>query len=131
MAFPASLSQGDSATEVNPTTWNAIIDFDNAIKDFLLTPQSISDADTTPDVGTYHKFKTANTGTTTITNFDNATIGQEIVIFFDDENTTVQSNANVLLQGGEDFTGSQYDKLVLYKWASTLWVEIDRKTPLP
>lgn len=62
---------------------------------------TFTDGDTTPSVAGITHAKTANTGATTITNFDDpAAGGQELLIVFGDANTTIADNANIKLQGG-------------------------------
>lgn len=55
--------------------------------------------DTTPSVKDGRYFSTANTLATTITNFDDAISGQEIQIFFNDNNTTLKFSGVTNLKG--------------------------------
>lgn len=89
--------------------------------------QAFSDADATPDVTGYSTFKTANTGSTTITDFDGGAIGQKITVLINDANTTIQDNANIKLQADQDFAGLQYDSIEFIQWSAGLWVETGRK----
>lgn len=61
------------------------------------------DGDATPSVGNTYPttFRTANTGPTTITNFDDGFNGQEFVLVINDVYTTIAHNANVILDGGK------------------------------
>lgn len=60
----------------------------------ILPRITFTDGDTTPSVLDEAYFVTANTGATTITDFDDGVAGQQIVVEVGDANTTV------------DFTGS-------------------------
>lgn len=66
--------------------------------------------DATPSVGAARRFKTANTSATTITAFDDARIGQEIVVLIDDANTTVDFTGTTLTgNGGSDWSPGDGD----------------------
>jgi hypothetical protein len=52
---------------------------------------------TTPDVSGYEIFRTLNTVPTTITNFTGGYIGQELLIFCTDNNTTIQHNGGSII----------------------------------
>ena len=57
---------------------------------------SFTDADATPSVANGTYFVTANTGATTITDFDDAVLGQEIIVEIGDANTTIDFTASGL-----------------------------------
>lgn len=82
----------------------------NSGSDTLFT---FADGDTTPSIARGSFFATANTGATTITDFDDAvnSTGQEFFLRFDDANTTLDlsGNANMVGNGGVDFTGAVND----------------------
>lgn len=65
----------------------------------------IADGDTTPSVEQYGRFRTNNTGATSITTFDDGYNGQELTIRFTDGNTT-------LVNSGTLITGTGGNKLV-------------------
>lgn len=67
------------------------------------------DGDTTPSVSAAGAFRTANTGATSVTQFDNGRPGQMVVVVFEDGNTTLIDGANLVLDGGADFTGAAGD----------------------
>lgn len=80
--------------------------------------QSFTDADTTPSVGPAaigsdlpgNLFKTANTGATTITMFDDGDDGQWITVVFGDSNTTIDfSGTNLTGHGGIDWAAVSGD----------------------
>lgn len=60
-------------------------------------------AGATPSVAGGNVFKTANGGSTTVTNFLGGVDTQQIVILCGDGNTTIQNNANIVVTGGADF----------------------------
>jgi hypothetical protein len=86
---------------------------------------TFTNGDTTPSVSGGYFFVEANTGATTITNFDDAQDGQEIPILFTTGNTTIQDNANIQLVGGANFVGSANDILKL-KRVGTVFYEVSR-----
>lgn len=88
-------------------------------------PFRFADADATPSVANGNFFEEANTGATTITDFDGAAEGQPIVISFTTANTTIQDGANIQLAGGANFVGSANDMLVLIS-RSGVWIEVCR-----
>jgi hypothetical protein len=83
----------------------------------------------TPSVGngTSNFFVTANALATTITNFTNGYLGQEIRILANDANTTIQHNAGLILRGGANYVMSNGDILSLHRQGS-LWREFARST---
>ncbi len=83
----------------------------------------------TPSVGngTSNFFVTANASATTITNFTNGYLGQEIRILANDANTTIQHNAGLILRGGANYVMSNGDILSLHRQGS-LWREFARST---
>lgn len=73
-----------------------------------------ADGDTSPSVLNAKHIVLANTGATTISNFDDAKEGQEITLLFTNGNTTV-NQSNAYLAGGAPFTGTANDTLTLVK----------------
>jgi len=69
--------------------------------DGAITWTTFADGDTTPAVSATIGYKTANTSPTTITDFDGAT-NKMIIINAGDNDTTIQANANINLNGGSD-----------------------------
>ena len=58
---------------------------------------AFTDGDTTPSVLGANKFRTANTGATAITDFDDVTDdGYKITVFFGDDLTTITHNNSVI-----------------------------------
>lgn len=81
------------------------------------------DADTSPSVINGTNFKTANTAATTITTFDDAQTGQEILLVFTDANTTVAETDNIKLSAA--FTSTADDTMRLI-FDGTSWFELSR-----
>lgn len=87
---------------------------------------TFTDADTTPSVANGTRFKTANTGSTSITDFDNHVTGQRITLIFGDGNTTLVHNASILnLAGDANFTGADGD-IVEFIDDGGIWREVAR-----
>lgn len=88
--------------------------------------------DTTPSIAGGSHFKTANTGATTITDFDDPSAGgHEITIVFGDTDTTIQASASIVLQGGQaspanDFGASAILDTIKLLYDGTRWVELHR-----
>lgn len=86
---------------------------------------TFTDADTTPDVSEGNLFLAANTGATTITQFDGARDGQFLYIRPSNGNTTVANNSNIVTTTGANKTLTSG---VVYKFvyiaSSTDWVEL-------
>ena len=61
-------------------------------------------------------FITANTGPTTITDFDGGIDGMEIVVMLKDANTTIDmsANPNIVGNGGVDLTGADTSMRAVY-----------------
>ena len=92
-----------------------------------LAPIVFDDADTTPAVSEWDNFSFANTGATSVTDFDNSYDNQEISIRLD-ANTTLIHNASVLrLKGNVDLVGNSSIYVTLKK-LGTIWLEISRNT---
>ncbi len=73
---------------------------------------SFTSLDVTPSVASGSLFKTANAGATTITMLDGGVTGQEVLILFNDANTTVDfTGTNLKGNGGADFTASSGDTM--------------------
>jgi len=76
------------------------------------TVKSFDADDATPSVENYNHFKTANANATTITMFDDGVEGQEIEVFINDANTTIDFTATHLKgNGGFDWTPSSGDSM--------------------
>lgn len=76
---------------------------------------TLADADATPDVSNGRIFVTANTGGTTITDFDGAATGQEIVVEIADANTTIDFTSSGLKgNGGADWSPGSGDFMRCY-----------------
>jgi len=90
---------------------------------------TFTDGDNTPSVSTGNIFKTANTGATNITNFDDGTGGQFLLIVVLDNVTTFkQGGAGLIrLSGGVDWTPASGDTITfLLIGGGHGWLEISR-----
>lgn len=86
---------------------------------------TFSDADATPTVTQSNVFLTANTGATTITDFDDPVDGQVIKIVFGDGNTTLEHGSNIKLTNGGNWTFSTDDAVTLVS-SGGVWYEVGR-----
>ena len=74
----------------------------------------IADGDATPSVASGIVFKTLNTTATDITYFDGGFAGQMIIVFADDENTTIVHNPGyIILEGGQSITFNKNQGIIL------------------
>ena len=71
---------------------------------------TFSDGDTTPSVSSGNKFRTSNTGATSITTFDDGTNGQTVRVLVQDANTTFVHSASFNL-GGANIVAAANDHL--------------------
>jgi len=85
---------------------------DNYLDRNIETPSTIADGDTTPSLNGNFTFHTANTGATTITNFDDMVYGEEYLIVFKDANTTIDfSGTNLKGNNNVDYIGTLNEAL--------------------
>lgn len=78
--------------------------------------------DTTPDIYGETNFKTANTGSTTISDFDNGIVGDLITVYVNDGNTVFDFAGGTLYgNGGAAYTATQNDILQFMKVDATHW----------
>ena len=75
---------------------------------------TFTDGDATPDVRARTIFKTANTGATTITGFDNGTEGQIIHVALQDNNTDFTNGTNLILFRGLNYTSGQTNDILSF-----------------
>ncbi len=85
-------------------------------------PRTFTSTDATPTVALGKLFQTA--GSTTITNFDDGVVGQEIIIRADAAITIQDGTIN--LSGGVDYNMTAGDTLHLVKIVTTSWHEVSR-----
>lgn len=115
--YDAGHSNG-SPTSTAPSVW---LPLKRAAGSFV----AFSDGDATPDVSGGENFTTANTGATTISQFDLPTaasqVGKTIRIAIADANTTLQfSGPNLNGNNGVDWTGAVGDS-VIATWSGSAW----------
>jgi len=107
----------DGDLDVDGTTNVDTIDVDGPAVFASRTVFEIStftDGDTTPDVRFSTIFKTANTGATTITGFDNGTAGQIIHVVLQDNNTDFTTGTNLVLFRSLNYTSGQTNDIVSF-----------------
>lgn len=96
---------------------------------FKFQQQTIAADDVTPDISGGNAFVTsANTGATAITDLDNPSVGQIVVIIggSDTNSSTIADSGNFALSAA--FTAQADNVLVLYVQADNDYVEIARST---
>lgn len=93
------------------------------------TVNSISDGETTPGVQAGKVFKTANSSSTTITNFENALPGQQITVIFGDSNTIVDFTGTSLKgNGGSNWSPTQNDHMTCVYDGTNWYCDISDNT---
>lgn len=94
-------------------------------------PGTFSDGDTTPDTRSGEIWKTANTGTTAITDFDDAGHdGKRITVIVKDGNTDFTHGSGLRLDGSANWTTAVSGSTIsfVYDSASGDWIETSRTT---
>jgi hypothetical protein len=112
---------------------NKVADLEAALRTILAvtadTDQSavvtLVDGDTTPSISGGHRFLTANTGATSITDFDNEVNGKVIFVLAGDANTTIVHGATIILKYGINVTLAANDVIAFY-CSTSVWYEIAR-----
>lgn len=96
-----------------------------AVEDYSTTMQSLPTG-ATPSAANLHWAATNNSGATTITNFTDGYVGQELILWgADGGNTTIGHGTNIRLAGGANFTLGTDDTIHLMR-TNTKWVEVAR-----
>ena len=88
-----------------------------------------TDADTTPTVANSSTLYLANTGATSITDFDNGTEGQILEVIATNANTTLVHSANLTLTGSTNIAMTAYSSVTFRRVPTSIsarWVEIAR-----
>jgi len=126
----ADIPQGMLATAVNPTNWNVLVDKINDLVNGINTPSAFDDRDGTPSVSPDRHFKTANTGATTITMFDDGTDGQLITVLIDDAFTTIDFTSTHLKgNGGVDWSPSAGEHMMCFFDGTDWYCDITTASP--
>lgn len=85
------------------------------------------DGDTTPSVAGAGVLVLANTSATSITTLDDAANTQEVMLIFENSNTTLVHSANFVLKGGVNVTPATRNIIVMKKYSrSSVWIEVSR-----
>lgn len=79
--------------------------------------------DTTPDVSTWNYFAFANTGATSVTDFDGAQDGKEITIRLDANTTIVYTSGLIRPKGLVNITTFSTNAFVAFKQLTGVWIE--------
>jgi len=87
---------------------------------------TFADNATTPSITGGTRFRTANTGATTIVDLPSPVDGQRVSIVFTDNLTTIANNENIKLQGAVNFVATQNDMITLIYTDDIGWVEESR-----
>ena len=96
-----------------------------AVDAYTATMQSLPTG-ATPSVANLRWAGTNNGGATTITDFTNGYVGQELILWgADGGNTTIGHGTNIRLAGGANFTLGTDDTIHLMR-TNTKWVEVAR-----
>ncbi|MDC1268160.1 hypothetical protein N8Z76_00345 [Gammaproteobacteria bacterium] len=90
---------------------------------------SFADADATPSVLNGYRFLTANTGSTSITHFDNPTFNQVIEVFFGDGNTTIVDGSTIQLHGSANQLATTGSMMTFRYHTDSVWYETSRSIP--
>lgn len=77
-------------------------------------PVATTDADTTPSLAIGNRFTIANTGATSITQFDNLMRGEVYTLLFSDGNTTLVDGTNLICPGSANLTPGATDVYSVY-----------------
>jgi len=122
---------GDGQPNRTESIEDSLADLQNQINNITVAPtvrtaMYVTTADTSPDVGSYPSIVRIDyNAPLTITNFDNGVVGQELIIVFTNDNTTIQSSANIYLMGAADFHSQNRYVLTLVHNGYG-WVEMSR-----
>lgn len=106
-----------AVAEIHPAWWG------------LDVIQNFTDADATPSVAQGMYFKTANTGGTTITDFNDGFTGQVIKVIINDANTTIDfTGTNLKGNGGVDWTPGSGDHMTCIFDGTNYYCDISDNT---
>jgi len=87
--------------------------------------QTYVDADATPNVLGARMLSVTNTGSTTITDFDNGTLDQLLTVTVTDGNTTIADSATVTMREGINWPMAT-DSSITFRHISGVWTEVSR-----
>lgn len=88
--------------------------------------KAFGNLDPTPSVAGANWFYEGNSEFTTITDFDDGTDGQIIVIRCGTSSTTIAAGESLILGGGQSFMCTRDDVLMLIQVPAGKWLEISR-----
>lgn len=87
----------------------------------------IADGNTTPSVELYGRFRTNNTGATSITDFEDGYNGQELTVRFTDGNTTLVNSGSLITGTGGNIVVNAGRVGIFYRF-QTAWVCVNGST---
>lgn len=91
---------------------------------FLLAGRTATDADTTPSVAGINQLVLANTGATSVTQFDDGVENQLLVVRATNGNSTLVHNASaIVLRGGANVVMSTNQARTFLRIAGGIWIE--------
>jgi hypothetical protein len=136
VALDGTNSTNTSVTTLNknriPTAYNVFNSSFNSIDSNgnwtlqqILKSQTFVDTTSSLHVFGLNLCYISNTSSTTITDLTGGTNRQELLLYFEDDNTTIENNSNIKLNGGINFNGTTFDTLKLL-YTGTIWVELCR-----
>jgi hypothetical protein len=124
-----------SLTARPPTSYNVFDSASNSIDQLgNWTIQQVLKAGTatgiintgpTPSVAGVNLLTISHSVLTTITDLTGGVTNQQVILYFNNGNTTIQSGSSIRLAGAANFAGTGYDTLTLLK-RPTEWVEVCR-----
>ena len=94
------------------------------LQTFVSRLNTFTDADATPSVLGALVHKTANTGATSITTFDEGEPGRTIILIFGDANTTLVHGTNLQMASNSNLNGASGDTRTFSTDDGTTWYEV-------
>ena len=94
------------------------------LQGFVSGVKTIANADATPSILGAAVFVTANTGSTSITTFDDGEPGRFFYFVFGDGNTTLVHGTNLQLASNSNLTGAAGDTRIFETLDGTIWSEV-------
>ena len=94
------------------------------IQGFLSVVNTFADGDTTPSILGALVHKTANTGATSISTFDDGEPGRFFIFIFGDGDTTLVHGANLQLASNSNLTGAAGDTRIFSTDDGIIWAEV-------
>jgi hypothetical protein len=118
-------------TESIEETLNSLqTQINNLVSTIVRPAMFITTANTAPDVSPVPSIiRFDYSSNLTVTNFTNGVVGQEIVLVFTNNNTTIQHNSHIHLYGDTNFSSEAEDVLTLV-YNGSIWIEKSRSSDI-